>query len=81
MAEKTKEERLKEGVHLLLQLKGTGVDPELSYKQVKAQVDDWIKTGDPWSGKIQFPECNRVAEIVLPRKAVNTATLLLRVKK
>lgn len=81
MAEKTKEDRLKEGVQLLLQLKGTGVDTELSYKQVKERVDDWVKTGDPWSGKIQFPECNRVAEIILPRKAANTASLLFRVKK
>ena len=81
MAEKSKEDRLKEGVQLLLQLKGTGVDAELSYKQVKERVDDWVKTGDPWSGKIQFPDCNRVAEIILPRKAANTASLLFRVKK
>lgn len=80
VAEKTKEERVKEGIQLLRQLKDTGVDVSYSsFKEVQKRISDWINTGDAWTGKIKFPDYGRVAEILLPRRAGAVASIAFRV--
>lgn len=80
-AEKTKEERVREGIALLRQLQDIGVDPaDPQFCVLKERVSDWVKTGDPWAGKIPFPSYGRVAEVLLPRKAAATASLAFRAK-
>ena len=81
MAEKTKEERVKEGINLLMKLKEVGISPtESPYREVQARVSDWVSTGDPWQGKIEFFRYGRVAEILLPRKSTAVASLALKMK-
>jgi hypothetical protein len=81
MAEKTKEERVKEGINLLMKLKEVGISPtDPSYREVQEHISDWVKTGDPWIGKVEFYRYGRIAEILLPRKATAVASLALKMK-
>lgn len=78
--EKTKEERLKETLTILRQLLDMGIsqaDP--SYKEIKSRFDDWIQTGEPWSGSIHLARYGRRADIELPRRNGAAATLNLKV--
>ena len=78
--EKTKEERVKEGINLLKQLQETGVSPSYeAFKEVQSKISDWVKTGDPWTGKIKFPDYGRVADILLPRRNNASASIAFRV--
>lgn len=78
---KSKEDRTKEGINLLRQLIDTGVDPaDADYIALKGRISDWVKTGDAWMGKINFTAYDRVAEILLPRRANAVATLAFKVK-
>lgn len=78
---KDKETRVKEGVNLLKQLKEVGISTnEPPYKEIQERISDWVKTGDPWQGKIEFYRYGRVAEILLPRKANAVASLALKMK-
>lgn len=80
-AEKTKGERVREGIALLRQLQDIGVDPaDSDFVLLKERVSDWVKTGDPWSGKIPFGAYGRVAEVLLPRKATAVASLAFRAR-
>ena len=76
---KSKEDRVKETVHILKQLKDAGVGEYGSYTVLKDKMTEWINTGESWSGRIPFPEYGRVAEIVLPSSSKNTATLAFKV--
>jgi hypothetical protein len=80
--EKTKEERLKEGISLLKQLleivKNEGTP---GYPEVKTVITDWIQTGAAYSGRIDFEFYGRYAELSLPRSAKLAATLAFKVKK
>lgn len=81
MAEKTKEDRVKEGINLLMKLKEIGIlSTEPPYREVQALISDWVKTGDPWQGKVEFYRYGRVAEILLPRKSTAVASLSLKMK-
>ena len=80
--EKTKEERLKEGISLLTQLKDTGVHgSSLSFIELKEKVTQWIETGVAWEGVIEFPDYGRVAEVSFPRYNNKAADLHFKVKK
>ena len=77
---KTREERIKEGIHLLKQLVEAGVKRGCgSFGDLKKQIDTWILTGDAWAGKIRFEEYGRVAEVLLPSEQIHIASLTFRV--
>ena len=81
MSEKTKEERVKEGINLLMKLKEVGIlSTEQPYIEIQAHISDWVKTGDPWMGKVEFYRYGRIAEILLPRKSTAVASLALKMK-
>lgn len=66
--EKTKEERLTEGVSLLKQLKENGVrETGNGFQELKQKISEWVSTGVAWEGKIDFSEHGRVGEVELPR--------------
>jgi hypothetical protein len=78
--EKTKEDRLKETLTILKQLLNLGISSDdSSYLLVKEQFDEWIKTGNSWSGSIQFPRHGRRADIILPKRITKAATLNFKV--
>lgn len=80
--EKTQEERLTEGISLLKQLREAGVkDNGMGFQLVKAQISEWVKTGDSWSGTISFAEHGREAELQLPKYNNKSADIRLKVKR
>lgn len=45
---------------------------------VKARLDDFIRTGEPWSGRILFASWDRMAELELTRKGKVKLTLVAK---
>ena len=67
--EKTKQERLSEGIYLLNQVKEAGIkENTLSYQELKSRITEWITTGGSWEDRMEFPEYGRVADILLKIK-------------
>lgn len=78
--EKPKADRLREGLEILRKLQEFGVgrgDP--GFQEVQAAIGTWVSTGGSAQHKILLSRQERVAEIVLPRRAMNTATCVLKV--
>jgi hypothetical protein len=66
--EKTKEERLTEGIHLLKQLKEANVkETGKGFQELKQKISEWVATGNSWEGTINFAEHGRIGEVELPR--------------
>jgi len=78
--EKTKEERLKEGLSLLTQLKTGGVRANsLGFLSLKQHISDWVDSGEPWDGTIPFREYGREAVVSLPKYDNKAAGLNFKV--
>ena len=81
-ADKTKEDRLGEGLELLRALLRNGVsDDDPAYLDMKSKISEWVKTGVSWEGRIDFPDHGRYAQVRLPKNSLNTATLAFKLKK
>jgi hypothetical protein len=66
--EKSKEDRLKEGLSLLNQLTTNGVRANsLSFMDLKQKISAWVASGEPWDGTVPFPEYGREAIVSLPK--------------
>ncbi len=50
-------------------------------KELSLRMSDYIKTGDPWSGKIKFELYSRVADIILPRNPKIPIQVVFRYQK
>ena len=73
------QDRLKEGIHLLKQLVDILKTKDTEgYDEVQAAISEWTKTGKAWDGIVEFPGCQRYAELSLPRSAALTATLAFK---
>jgi hypothetical protein len=80
--EKTKEERLSEGLSLLNQLQKGGVRSNvLSFMELKQKISIWIESGEPWSGIIPFPEYHREVILALPKYNNKAADLHFKMVK
>jgi hypothetical protein len=78
---KTKEERLKEGISLLTQLKNANVKELIyGYQELKRQISKWVNTGEAWEGTIAFPEHGREAIVDLPTYNNKAAGIQFNVK-
>lgn len=76
---KTKEDRLKEGLHILNQLKEAGVLPSSGgFIELRTQVSEWVSSGKSWDGRIEFPEYGRYALVELPKSAKVSASLAFK---
>lgn len=74
VADKTREDRVKEGVEVLRQLLGTGVikeDP--GYIATKALIDTWIETGKRIEERVEFLRYKRRLSLILPRRSDRAA--------
>lgn len=79
---KTKEERLKEGISLLTQLRTAYVKEHIyGYQELKRQISTWVNTGEPWEGTIPFPEHAREAVVELPKYNNKAAGIHFNVKE
>lgn len=80
--EKNKEDRLKEGLSLLNQLKTGGVrENALSFMDLRQKISAWISSGEPWDGTVPFPEYGREAIVSLPKYDNRAAGIQFNVKK
>lgn len=79
---KPKEERLKEGINLLKQLKDNGVkEYSLGFIELKDKISEWVKSEDGWEGTISFSDYGRIAEVDLPKYINRVAGINFKVKK
>ena len=79
---KTKEDRLKEGISLLQQLREAGVKEDSSgFRELKAHISDWVKSENSWEGTISFFENGRIAEVDLPKYNNRAAGINFKVKR
>jgi hypothetical protein len=80
--DKTKEERFKEGIYLLQQVKDLVKYTETpGYDELKTRISEWVETGKAWDGRIEFPIIGRYAEVELPRSVARAASANFKVKK
>jgi hypothetical protein len=78
---KTKEERVKEGVSLLTQLRTAYVKEHIyGYQELKRKISEWVNTGEAWEGTIPFPEHGREAVVDLPKYNNKAAGIHFNVK-
>jgi len=76
---KTKEDRLKEGMHILLQIRDAGVTDKCQpFVDLKEQISEWVNNGKAWDGTIEFAEYGRYAVISLPKSANVYASLAFK---
>lgn len=47
-------------------------------KELSRRLSEYVKTGEPWSGKIKFEAYGRYADIILPRRADREIQVVLR---
>ncbi len=74
--QKSKEDRVKEGMTLLRKMIELGAERDThAFGELKAHISEWIQTGTQWYGKIRFPFHERTAVLYLPEKAASVATL------
>jgi hypothetical protein len=79
---KTKDDRLKEGIHILKQLREAGVkDYSLGFKELKEKISEWVKSEESWEGTIDFRDYGRIAIIELPKYDNKAAGLNFKIKK
>jgi hypothetical protein len=79
---KSKEDRVKEGINLLKQLKDNGVqDHSLGFIELKAKISEWVSSENSWVGTILFLEYGRIAEVDLPKYDNRAAGINFKVKK
>lgn len=79
---KTKEDRVKEGIHILKQLRENGVKEQSpGFQELKTKISEWVSSEDSWEGTIDFREYGRIAEVELPKYNNRAAGLNFKVKK
>lgn len=79
---KSKEDRLKEGINILKQLRDAGVkDYSLGFIELKTKIGEWVASNDSWEGIISFQEYGRIAEIDLPKYTNRSAGINFKIKK
>lgn len=79
---KSKEERLKEGINLLKQLRDNGVrDYSLGFIELKTKISEWVSGEEGWEGTINFSDYGRIAEVDLPKYDNRAAGINFKVKK
>lgn len=79
VADKTREERVKESIEILRQLLGTGVTKEdPGYIATKALIDRWITEGKTIEERVEFPRYRRRLELVLPRRSDKVAEAVFK---
>lgn len=71
--------RIEECIRVMKQIRDLGIPADYPpFKELSRRLSDYVKTGEPWSGKIKFEAYGRVADIILPRKEDRQIGIVLR---
>lgn len=80
--EKPVEERIKETVTILQDLKKLGIlDGCAPMVELREHLNRYVKDGECWSGTIDFLRFGRIAEVDLPRRADKAIEVVLRLPR
>lgn len=73
--------RVEQCISVMKQIRDLGIPTEYPpLKELSKRMSDYIKTGEPWSGKIKFEAYGRVADVILPRRQnIEVSVILKRV--
>ncbi len=73
---KTIASRVKESVELVSKFKELGVaDTEPGLVELRTRMNEWIRGGPAWTGRIEFPRYDRYAEVTLPDREGRIASV------
>jgi hypothetical protein len=62
--------RLDECLDIMRQINDLGFPVDYPpRKELSRRLSDYVKTGEPWAGKIKFEIYGRYADVILPRRA------------
>jgi hypothetical protein len=76
---KTMADRVRDAVEILQNLKNVGIiEQDLGYQDTKKVLDEWIKLGETWEGKVDFPRHGRYLEMILPWRQDKKCTVVFR---
>jgi hypothetical protein len=65
---KSKEDRAKEGINILKQLRDAGVrEQSVGFFELKTKISEWINGDGSWDGTIEFRDYGRIADVDLPK--------------
>jgi hypothetical protein len=68
--------RVKESIELIGKFKELGVaESEPGLVNLRTQMNEWIRGGLAWSGRIEFPRYDRYAEVNLPDREGRIASI------
>ena len=71
--------RLSECLKVIKDIQDLGIPVDYPpLKELTKRMTDYVKTGDPWAGKIKFEAYGRYADVILPRKNEIPITVVLR---
>lgn len=71
--------RIDECISIMKQVRDLGFPLDYPpYKELSKRVSEYIKTGEPWSGKIKFEAYGRYADVILPRRADRQIVVVFR---
>lgn len=71
--------RIDECLSIMKQVRELGFPSDYPpYKELSRRISDYIRTGEPWSGKIKFEAYGRYADVILPRRADREIVVVLR---
>ncbi len=74
--------RIKECIEIMKQVHDMGFPTEYPpVKELSRRLSDYVKTGEPWTGKIKFEAYNRTAHVILPRRADREISIVLKYDK
>jgi hypothetical protein len=71
--------RIEESINIIKQIQELGIPTEYPpLKELSARLSDYIKSGEPWAGKIKFEAYKRVADVILPRRQDRHIVVILK---
>lgn len=74
--------RLEECLRIMKQVNEMGFPSEYPpLKELSKRLSDYVKTGEPWAGKIKFEAYNRTAHVILPRRTDREIQVVLKYEK
>jgi hypothetical protein len=67
-------------VAAMKQLQDLGIPLEYPpLKELTKRFNDYIRTGEPWAGKIKFEAYGRYADVILPRREDREISVVLKI--
>lgn len=74
--------RLEECIRIMKDIQDLGIPTDYPpLKELSKKMSDYVKTGEPWAGKIRFDAYERTAEVILPRKKEIPISIVLKKTK